>query len=118
MVFCLIKPTTVMKKLVRLILVLCGILTLPGVVDAQVDQTFWFVVPETTRDHNKQPGVLRITTFDEPAVVSISQPANPAFDPIILNIPANTQVMHEFWDRTGIPYNTMLWAVENGTMDA
>lgn len=116
--FCLIKPTTVMKKLVRLFLVFCGILTLPGVVDAQVDQTFWFVVPETTRDHNKQPGVLRITTFDQPAVVSISQPANPAFDPIILNIPANTQVKHEFWDRTGIPYNTMLWAVENGTMDA
>ena len=48
----------------------------PIAVLAQVDQTFWFVVPETTREHAKTPGVLRITAFQNAANVRISQPAN------------------------------------------
>ncbi|ASB47994.1 T9SS type B sorting domain-containing protein [Alkalitalea saponilacus] len=102
----------------------------------QIDKRFWFVIPETTRDHQwvspanpgdhygKEPGVIRITTFENAANVTISMPANPDFEPIVFNnIPANSQVKHEFWDAVvvesgSVVYNKMLWTVENGTMDA
>ena len=70
----------------------------PIAVLAQVDQTFWFVVPETTREHAKTPGVLRITAFQNAANVRISQPANPNFQPITLSVLAGTQQLVEFHD--------------------
>ncbi|MEA2106253.1 MAG: IgGFc-binding protein [Bacteroidota bacterium] len=70
---------------------------------AQKDTVFWFSAPETNRYHsqggytceeiqNGTPVYLHLTTFDEPANVSISMPANPNFNggnPLVINIPAN-----------------------------
>ena len=72
---------------------------------SQTDKEFWFVAPEVTTDHydNKpcgeypgtcrggEPTLLRISTSDVPADVTIEQPANSInFPPINLNIPANS----------------------------
>ncbi len=90
---------------------------------AQTDTLFWFVAPETTRDHGKEPGVINVTAYEHDAHVIISMPANPAFKPIYLSVPANTQRKHEFWDvvvsrsDNSIAYEQMLWTIENGTMD-
>ena len=73
---------------------------------AQTDTEFWFSIPEINRYHQSgtvanpcndgTPTRLNITTLDEPAVVTISMPANEDnvipednFTPIVLNLPAN-----------------------------
>lgn len=56
---------------------------------AQVDTEFWFVAPEVSVLHGDEPNLLRISTLDQAASVTISQPANTAFSPIFINIPAN-----------------------------
>jgi gliding motility-associated-like protein len=133
-----------MKKFTRILMLAYSIMLLsPIAVLAQVDQTFWFVVPETTREHAKTPGVLRITAFQNAANVRISQPANPNFQPITLSVPAGTQQLVEFHDygqnikgynstgawvegrnveppRRGdgsLALELMLSAIENGTLD-
>jgi gliding motility-associated-like protein len=134
-----------MKKLIQILMVTYSLMLLCTLdLNAQVDQNFWFVVPETTRNHAKTPGILRITAFEDAASVRISQPANAGnFQPIILNVPANSQRTVEFHDygqnikgfedgewATGLNieppkrvdntliYEQMLWSIENGTLDA
>jgi gliding motility-associated-like protein len=57
---------------------------------SQVGREFWFVAPEVSSSHQEWPVVLRITALNQPATVTISQPANSSFEPIELIIPANT----------------------------
>lgn len=67
---------------------------------AQVDNEFWFVVPELSHRGNTggTPGSLRIATLELPATVTISMPANPyhptlnpnGFQDIIIDIAANS----------------------------
>jgi hypothetical protein len=91
---------------------------------AQTDTQFWFVVPETTRDHDKHPGIINVTAYENDAQVKISMPANPDFKPINLSVSAHSQRKHEFWDAVmfrsdnTVAYELMLWTIENGTMDA
>lgn len=138
------NPVAAMKNFTKLLLsaTLMLLTNLTGTY-AQVDQTFWFVAPETTRQHAKTPGILRVTAFDQTAQVRISQPANPDFHPIELTVPAGTQQKVEFHDygRNIKGYNSsgnwveglnvapprrgdgslelekMLWAIENATLD-
>ncbi|NND05909.1 MAG: hypothetical protein HKN87_05975 [Saprospiraceae bacterium] len=56
---------------------------------AQIDTEFWFAAPSVTEDHGDRPIVLRFTSFDEAAHVTISQPANPSWRPIEFDIGAN-----------------------------
>ncbi len=61
---------------------------------AQTDTSFWFVAPDCTWPGNaaantQSPVYLRFTSQGSPATITISQPANPAFAPITVNIPAN-----------------------------
>src|SRR5690554_2867687 len=93
------NPVAAMKNFTKLLLsaTLMLLTNLTGTY-AQVDQTFWFVAPETTRQHAKTPGILRVTAFDQTAQVRISQPANPDFHPIELTVPAGTQQKVEFHD--------------------
>ena len=86
-----IKIST-MKRLIflGLTLVLAGYsASSPG----QVDTEFWFVVPEISHRGNTggTPGTLRIATLELDATVTIEMPANSAFTPIVLNIPANDE---------------------------
>lgn len=86
-----------MRLIKKVLIVLAG-LFLMSVFEskAQVDKTFWFVAPEVTSSHGDNPVYLRITTFDQPANVTISIPANAAFTPVNLVINANTQHRYEF----------------------
>jgi uncharacterized protein (TIGR02145 family) len=59
---------------------------------AQSASEFWFVAPEVAKNGAQNfdiPIYFRITTFNDPAVVTISEPANASFVPIVVNIPAN-----------------------------
>lgn len=58
---------------------------------AQTDTEFWFAAPEliagsTSRVSNL---IFGFATYDQPAVVTISQPANPSFTPVTLTIAAS-----------------------------
>jgi uncharacterized protein (TIGR02145 family) len=59
---------------------------------AQTDTEFWFVAPEVSKNGSQNfdiPIYLRVTTFDNAATVTISEPANAGFVPIVTTIPAN-----------------------------
>ena len=63
---------------------------------AQTDNVFWFVAPDLTAGHNNiacspgggRPAYLRLSSVNNAVSVTISQPANPAFTPINVNIAA------------------------------
>ena len=57
---------------------------------AQTDTAFWFAAPDLERAHADGNIFLRIRMGSQPAVVTISQPANPGFAPITLTMPANS----------------------------
>ena len=52
----------------------------------QTDTEFWFAAPAITAGHENTPIVLRITSYDKPAKVIISQPANSSFVPIEITL--------------------------------
>jgi gliding motility-associated-like protein len=60
--------------------------------NAQVDTKFWFVAPEVAAGHGDNPIFLRLSSFDEAATITISQPANPGFAVITQNLTANNTV--------------------------
>ena len=60
-----------------------------GAVSAQTGRVFWFGAPDATSGHNDQPIYLNLSAYDDSAYVTITQPANSAFAPIALGIPAN-----------------------------
>ncbi|GEM_PF-614050 len=59
-------------------------------VQAQQDTEFWFAAPDASATHEDSPIRLRLSTENEPAQVTISQPANSSFTPYIISIPANS----------------------------
>ena len=74
------------------LLLLLGLL-LAGYLQAQTGTEFWLAPPEVTSSHGDEPIYINVTTLDQPAVVTISQPANAAFNggtPIVLTMAANT----------------------------
>lgn len=81
-------------------------------VQAQSNTEFWFVAPEVTSGHGDRPIYLYLTSFDEAATVTITQPANAAFAPIVINIPANGTWREELTSRIDMienkPPNTVL----------
>ena len=98
-------------KVSLLILWFFGVLT--GI-NAQKDTEFWFVAPEITNNgvNFDRPVAFRFSTYGAAAVVTISQPANPAFPIQTLNIAANTSgvlllpPLFQFVENT--PPNTVL----------
>ncbi len=57
--------------------------------NAQTDTAFWFVAPEVWAGHSDSPIYLRFASFDSPATVSITQPANAGFPEQIVSLNAN-----------------------------
>ncbi len=57
---------------------------------AQADTSFWFAAPDLEKAHADGNIFLRIRMGSQPAVVTISQPANPGFAPITMTMPANS----------------------------
>ncbi|MCX6277984.1 MAG: hypothetical protein NT004_07790 [Bacteroidetes bacterium] len=60
----------------------------------QTNTDFWFAAPEVTSGHGDQPIYLRLTSFNQSATVTVSEPANTLtnFPPITVYIPANSTV--------------------------
>lgn len=56
---------------------------------AQLDTLFWFVAPEVAQSHGDRPIVFRFASLNTPAVVTISQPANPGFPTQTINLASN-----------------------------
>ncbi|MBK8498964.1 MAG: IgGFc-binding protein, partial [Flavobacteriales bacterium] len=75
-------------------------LVLTGLLHAQTGTEFWMAPPDITYYHNTpgdEPIYLNVTTGNAAATVTISQPANAAFNggsPIVLNVPANAAVRY------------------------
>ncbi len=97
---------TIVYSLVLMVTLFSGVIKTWG----QIDKTFWFAVPEATSGHGDAPVSLRMAAFGQPATVTISQPANPAFVPIISNIPANSA--------TAVDLTPFLASLENIPGDA
>jgi hypothetical protein len=55
----------------------------------QTGKNFWFAAPDATSGHNDQPIFLNLSAYNDSAYVTITQPANPAFPPMMLGIPAS-----------------------------
>jgi gliding motility-associated-like protein len=61
----------------------------PQLTIAQIDTLFWFAAPEVSSSEGDSPIHMRFVTYEDPATVTLSLPANGAFTPISLTIPAN-----------------------------
>ncbi len=63
-------------------------------IQAQTDTLFWFAAPEVSIDQNSydRPVFLRLSAFAQSAYVTISQPANAAFTPQVVWVPAYNTV--------------------------
>lgn len=78
-----------MRYLLRVcVLFIFGIISHPGF--SQIDTVFWFAAPEISNSLGDDPVYLRLMTYDSPATVTVTQPANGAFVPIVRSIPANS----------------------------
>ena len=74
-----------MRSVVSLFVALVGTM---GSLLGQIDNEFWFVAPEVISTHEDAPIRMRLATFDLPAEVELTMPANPGFAPIQVSIPA------------------------------
>ncbi len=63
--------------------------------NAQTDREFWFAAPAITPNHENTPIVFRITSYDKPSTVTIQQPANPNFVPIIIKLPKESTITQD-----------------------
>jgi hypothetical protein len=61
----------------------------------QTDTEFWFGAPSITSGHENTPIVFRITSYERPTVVTISEPANINFVPIVINLLPNSTIQQD-----------------------
>jgi gliding motility-associated-like protein len=63
--------------------------------EAQRDTEFWFAAPEVSEINDPlygqydRPILLRITTAENPATITVSMPADPTFSPVVVTLAAN-----------------------------
>ena len=74
---------------------------------AQTDTLFWFAAPDLQQVHGDRPIFLRVATGNEPAFVSISQPADPSFPILSFFVGANQTFSQDL--------TTLINRIENGT---
>jgi gliding motility-associated-like protein len=72
------------------LLLFCFILLQYKSAKSQIDTVFWFAAPEVSSSLGDNPIYLKFLTYNTPATITISQPANMSFTPIVLNLPANS----------------------------
>lgn len=103
-------------------IIYCFILFLFGWtrISAQTDTLFWFAAPTVTSGHcagatcpGGQPILFRVSTLSIAATVTISEPANPAFIPIVINVPANSTVSQDVTARIAMIENTPANTINN-----
>ncbi len=57
---------------------------------SQQDTLFWFAAPDVSSGEGESPIQLKIMSYGMPSDVTISQPANGAFSPILVSLAANS----------------------------
>ena len=57
---------------------------------SQQDTLFYFAAPEISSGEGDTPIHLRLLSYDQASTVTITQPANGGFTPIVVNLPANS----------------------------
>ena len=80
---------------------------------AQIDTEFWFAAPDLEVQHAQTPVRFCVTTFDQSATVTFTQPANPlGFQPHTIEVPAHSYKLYDVSNLVGIvetsPYNQVL----------
>ncbi len=70
----------------KIIFILLMITTAFLPLHAQIDNIFWFAAPDISANHAHNPITFCFTSFSNPATVTISQPANPGFTPVTVNL--------------------------------
>lgn len=78
-----------LKKFLRQIQCIVTCILFAVASQAQADTAFWFAAPDLERAHADGNIFLRINSGSQPALVTISQPANAGFQPITINLAAN-----------------------------
>ncbi|MGF1533603.1 MAG: LamG-like jellyroll fold domain-containing protein [Bernardetiaceae bacterium] len=89
---------------------ICLLFSVFSEASAQTDRQFWFAAPDVTSGHGDSPVQIRLAAFNNAAAVTISQPANPAFAPILVNVPASTAInvdLTAFLANIETPHNTI-----------
>lgn len=81
--------------------------------NAQIDTDFWFAAPDLEAQHEQVPVRFCVTTFDQSATVTFSQPANPlGFQPHTIEVPAHSYQLYDVSNIINIvetrPYNEVL----------
>ena len=66
------------------------LLCLPIISHAQKDVSFWFAAPSPSSGIGNSPVSLNITTYNDPATVTVTLPANGGFTPITVTLPPNS----------------------------
>lgn len=69
---------------------------------AQVDTEFWFAPPEITSGHGDSPLFLRVSTLDQPATVTVSQPARANTVLATVQVAANTTFTIDLSQHKGV----------------
>lgn len=79
---------TFYKKILFFVLILLSTNWLSG----QKDTAFWFVAPEVSQSVSNydRPILLKFSTYDAPAIITVTQPANLSFPTLTLNLSAGT----------------------------
>lgn len=80
---------------------------------AQIGKDFWFAAPDLDSQHAQSPVRFCVTTFDQAATVTFTQPANPlGYRPHTMEVPAHSYQLYDVSDIVNIvetqPYNTVL----------
>ncbi len=74
----------------KIVLLLSLFIGISNNTSAQKDTIFWFAAPDVASSEGDSPIFLRVLSYANPATVTVSLPANGAFIPIVLNLPANS----------------------------
>ena len=98
-----------MKRCLHIVIVL---FLFTPVLRAQTDTVFWFAPPDLEINHQQTPIRFCFTTYDEPATVTFSQPANSSFTPVTFTIAADSFHIYDVSSMVNImetkPINTVI----------
>ncbi len=72
----------------KIILLLLFVQTFIGI--SQQDTIFWFAAPDVSSVEGELPIHLNLSTYSNPAIITVNQPANLGFAPIVVNLAANS----------------------------
>lgn len=73
----------------QLLLACLTVVLLSNCAISQIDTLFWFAAPEISSGNGDNPIRLNLLSYDQAATVTISQPANLAFVPIVVSLGVN-----------------------------